>query len=78
MASVTSLLAFTVPTQVISAAAQAQVLAQIDVVRNAIPDPTTGRSATHPDWDQMHPRMAEQLRAELAALKAAIDAAPAM
>ena len=74
--TVPALITYAACTEIISANAQAQVIAKINQLRNSIPDPTAGTSASHPDWDQLHPRMAEQLRAELLAITVAIDAAP--
>lgn len=76
--AINSQLTFAAATEVISAAAQTEVLALVDVLLDSIPDPTTtapGNNA-HTEWDDMSPRMASQLRVELAALKTAIDAAP--
>lgn len=76
MADVTALLTYTTPTGPMTQGVQDEVLALIDVLRNTIPDPDAGIAAASPDWDQLHPRMAKQIRAELAAMKTAIDATP--
>lgn len=67
-------------TEVISAAAQTQILAKIDQFIALIPDPSKKSDlqapTPHSDFDLVHPQTARQYRIELAALKAAIDAAP--
>lgn len=72
---------YTTPTEAISAAAQAEVLALIDLVIALIPNPaynaTSSRQGTGGHYlDEMAPVAAEILRNELATLKVAIDAAP--
>ena len=65
-------------TRVIVQATQTALNAQIDLIIALIPDPTTlgTNQPIHPDFDRIPPHTAELLRAELAALKTAIDAAP--
>lgn len=63
-------------TNVIAAAAQTAVVAQVALLKALIPDITAGVSAGHPDFDLIPPEMAVKLRAEIDALSAAIDAAP--
>lgn len=73
---------YTNVTNVISAAAQTEVLGEVDKLIALIKDPAVEQSATYPtpsaspDFDRVHPAFARQLHKELAALKAAIDAAP--
>lgn len=76
MAAVTALLVYPTPTQVIIQAAQDEVIAILNQLVAVIADPDVATVQTSPDWDQFHPRMAAQLRAELAAMIVAIDAAP--
>lgn len=65
-------------TEVVSAAAQTEILAEIDKFLALIPDITADPPvvAATPDFDQIPPHTAQKLRTELASLKAAIDAAP--
>lgn len=67
---------YTNVTQVVSAAAQTQILAECDKLLALVKDPELATSSAHPDFDLIHPNTARLLRAEIAALKAAIDAAP--
>lgn len=73
-----SVLGFTTPTEVISAAAQVQILAEIDKVIAAFTGQTstTQVPGTVPDFDRIHPATAARIVTELTALKTAIDAAP--
>jgi len=68
---------------VVSAAAQVTIIAEVDKFMALIPDfpfPTNvvsgGQPAAHPEFDRIDPSLADRLRVELVALKAAIDAAP--
>lgn len=63
-------------TEVVSAAAQTQILTQCALFKTLIKDPTAGTSALHPDLDEISPQMATRLRAFFDQLTAAIDAAP--
>ena len=63
-------------TEIVSAAAQTEILGQIDAVMALIPDPSAGVQASHPDFDDIPPATAEKLRTELTNLKTRIDAAP--
>lgn len=65
-------------TEVITAAAQTEVLAEIDKLKALITDPndTTGLEPPHPDFIDIPPHTADKLRSEIDALKTAIDAAP--
>ena len=65
-------------TEVVTAALNTELTAEIAKLTALIPDITADPpvQAAHPDFDQIHPRLADQLRAEIAALQAAIDAAP--
>lgn len=65
---------YTTGTNPITALAQTDVLAQIDKLKALIPDPTASVPAAHPDFDQISPQVATRLRAEIDALKVAIDA----
>lgn len=67
---------YTNVTDVISGAAQTAVLARIDLFLALFPDPEAAHQPVHPDFDLVHPNTAAQIRAEIAALKVAIDAAP--
>ena len=69
---------YTAPTGPITQVIQDEILAEIDKLLALIPDITADPpvQAAHPDFDQIHPRMAEQLRLEIGALKTAIDATP--
>lgn len=68
---------------VISAAAQIEILEEIDKLAALIPSfpfPTNvvsgGQPAPHPEFDRIDPSLADRLQDEIVALKAAIDAAP--
>lgn len=64
---------------VISAAAQTAVLAEIDKFLALFPDPqleSHAKNRAHPDFDLVHPATVLKIRSEIAALKTAIDAAP--
>lgn len=65
-------------TEVVSAAAQTAILAECTKLLALIPDADgpSGYAAVSPDFNMIHPKLATQLRAEIAALKVAIDAAP--
>lgn len=64
-------------TEVVSADAQTAILAEIAKFTALIPTSLEGSSpATTPEFDKMDPALGVRLRAELAALSAAIDAAP--
>lgn len=67
---------FTSVTEVVSAAAQTQILTECAKFKTLIGNPAAGVSALHPDLDQMSPQMATRLRAFFDQLTAAIDAAP--
>ena len=78
MAAIAAVGSYTNVTQVVSAAASTQILAQIDVLRGLI-DIATGTAPgpqAHNGFDRIHPQLATQLMAECDALKAAISAAP--
>lgn len=68
-------------TSTISAGAQTEIMAEIAKLTTSFcPDPTTaaGNAArVHTDLDKVSPGYIRQLRIELAALSAAVDAAPA-
>lgn len=65
-------------TQVISAAAQTEILAAIDSFLALLPNSSTGAAASGdmPDADAIRPEYETKVRVEIAALRAAIDAAP--
>ena len=63
-------------TEVVSAAAQLEIIALVNVAKALIPDITSATSATKPDFDQIPPHTAQKLRTEFDSLIAAIDAAP--
>ena len=64
-------------TEVVSAAAQTAILAEIDKLAALIPDGSAGdQPAAHPEFDSIRPDYAVKVHAEITALKAAIDAAP--
>ncbi len=67
---------YTTGANAISAAAQTDVLAQIDKFKALIPDPESDRDGpvAHPDFDQIPGHTAYKLRREIDALKTAIDA----
>lgn len=60
---------------VISAAAQTAVLAEIDKL-TALLVPTDGKKAASPDFLGLDKAMSSKIAVEIAALKVAIDAAP--
>ena len=60
-------------TDPISTTAQVLILAEIDKLKALIPNPSAAVSGLHPDFDHIMPHTAEKLRAEIDALKAAID-----
>lgn len=64
--------------QVVSAAAQTAILAEIDKFTALLPNSSTGAVASGdlPDADAIRPELETAIRVEIAALKAAIDAAP--
>ena len=64
---------YTTPANAISAAAQTELLAELDKLRALIAR-TEGQSQPHPDFDLIHPETANKLVAEIDALKTAIDA----
>lgn len=76
---------YTDVTEVISAAAQAQITANVNKLLALIPDPPPeglvppGSSAKmpSPDFERIHPQTARQLTAEVKALQTAIGNAPA-
>lgn len=65
-------------TEVVSAAAQTEILGEIDKVIALLTVQTASSqtSMPSPDFDQIPPHTATKLVAELEALKTAIDAAP--
>jgi len=63
-------------TEIISAAGQTAVLAEINKFIALLPNSATGARGASPDFDAIRPEYEVKLRAELTALKAAIDAAP--
>ena len=63
-------------TDVVSAAAQTSILAEMDKFIALLPDSANGKPGATPDFDAIRPELEQVLRAEFAALKAAIDAAP--
>lgn len=65
---------YTTGANAISAAAQADVIANINLLKALIPNPEAGVSAAHTDFDQIQPDTARRLRAEIDALIVAIDA----
>lgn len=69
---------YTNVSQVISAAAQTAVLAEIDKFLALFPNSATGAagSGAMPDAEAIRPELETKIRVEIAALKAAIDAAP--
>lgn len=74
---------YTNVTDVISAAGQTAVIAEVAKLQALIKDPDVDAAAgaartpsPSPDFDRIHPALARQLHVELEALKAAIDAAP--
>lgn len=73
---------YTNVTQVVTAAAKAQIIADIEKLRALVSFPTTYSSTTgnkampHTDFDLMPPHLINQLNREITALEAAINAAP--
>ena len=67
---------YTDVTEVVSAAAQLEILAEVDKLIALLPNSASGAAGATPDFDAIRPEYEVILRAELAALKAAIDAAP--
>ncbi len=65
-------------TQVVSAAAQTAILAEIDKFAGVLPDPEASppTQGASPDYDAIRSDVIKNIRVELDALKAAIDAAP--
>lgn len=66
-------------TEVVSAAAQTEILAEVDKLLALVPDVDTTDPAPEgsaPLYDKWPPELASAIRAEIAALKSAIDAAP--
>lgn len=64
--------------QVVSAAAQAEIIGQINNFLALLPNSslgTAGSTSAH-DFDAIRPEVETAIRTELTALKAAIDAAP--
>lgn len=76
MAAVSALLTYTTPTGPMVQTVQDEVIALINVLKNVIPDSAQSSAPVSPDWDQLHPRMADQIRAELDGIIAAVDATP--
>lgn len=68
--------AYTDLTEIVSAAAQAEIAAEIAKLTALVPDISVAASQAHPDFDQIPPHTASKLRTEIAALAAAIAAAP--
>jgi hypothetical protein len=68
--------AYVTQTEVISAAAQTETLANIARFKALIPDPADASVRGRPDFDAIQPFLAKRLRAEIDALTTAIDAAP--
>lgn len=69
-------LTYTTPTEVISAAAQVQLLALLDVLIAAL-EPTAGSNSPSPHFGKLSKGMGTLIAGELRGLKVAIDAAPA-
>lgn len=69
---------YTDVTNVVSAAAQTEIIAQVNKLKALLPNQTaaTSVSGAHPDFDQIPPHTASKFRTECDALIAAIDAAP--
>lgn len=69
-------------TEVVSAAAQTEIIGELNLVLALIPDTahptaqTTPPSGAAPMYDIWPPALADWMRAELIALRTAIDAAP--
>jgi hypothetical protein len=67
--------AYATGSNAISAAAQTDILANIDLLKALIIDGVTNPSGVKtPEFDRMHPALALQLQTEIDALKTAIDA----
>ena len=62
-------------TEVVSAAAQTEIIAEVEKLAALIPTPTD-QLHPHPEFDSIRPEYAAKLHAEIDALQAAIDAAP--
>lgn len=62
-------------TRIIAAATQTAILAQIDLLKELIPD-GTAQGAISPDFKDIPAHTSTKLRLEIDLLKAAIDAAP--
>lgn len=68
---------YTDVTGVVNATAAAEVVALFVILKGYIPDPSDQADVpVHTDFWQMPPSVAENLRAEITALEAAIAAAP--
>lgn len=67
---------YTTPTEIIIQAAQDEVLALLDVFLAKLPNSSTAAVGDSPDWDKISPEIETNIRAEIAAIKTAIDAAP--
>ena len=63
-------------TNTVSAAAKSEIIANIDAFIALLPDSSTGAPGATPDFDVLRPELERVLRAELDAVKAAINAAP--
>ena len=63
-------------TGIIAVGPAAELVTEIAKLKALIPDPTQSVSAVSPEFDAIHPRLAEQLRAEIDAFAAAVAAAP--
>lgn len=69
-------------TEVVSAAAKAQLDTQLAKLQALIPTaaqlapPASGTKSASPDFDQFHPNQAQAVHAELDGFKAAYQAAP--
>jgi len=69
-------------TEVVSAAAQTEILAEIDKLLALVPDTDHSNAqasppqGTAPLYDKWSPELANAIRVEIAALKTAIDNAP--
>jgi hypothetical protein len=67
---------YTNGTQVVSAAANTEIQANITKLKGLFPDPADAGSAPHPDFDLIPPEMVTRIRTEIDAMAAAIAAAP--
>lgn len=63
-------------TDIISAAGQTAVNAEVDKLLALIPDNDTAQAPDNTDWIEIPPGAAARLRNEITLLKTAIDAAP--